>query len=107
MDCTGKAERFCVKQGVREFPGVMLVVDGEAKAFEGGHLGKPSHFERRSSSFLVHAIVDVDPRHLAMRLRRAPRETRRTERRRALDSDFVIEQEGIKLCPVPPPGIHS
>lgn len=35
MDCTGKAERFCVRQGVREFPGVMLVIDGEATPFDG------------------------------------------------------------------------
>lgn len=35
MDCTGNAERFCVRQGVREFPGVMLVVDGKATSFEG------------------------------------------------------------------------
>ena len=35
MDCTGNAERFCVRQGVREFPGVMLVIDGKATPFEG------------------------------------------------------------------------
>lgn len=35
MDCTGNAERFCVRQGVREFPGVMLVIDGNATPFEG------------------------------------------------------------------------
>lgn len=39
MDCTGKAERFCVKQGVRDFPGVMLVVDGQSRPFD-GNLGK-------------------------------------------------------------------
>lgn len=35
MDCTGKAERFCIQQGVREFPGLMLVVAGEKTVFEG------------------------------------------------------------------------
>lgn len=41
MDCTGNAERFCVRQGVREFPGVMLIIDGKATPFE-GMTGKPA-----------------------------------------------------------------
>ncbi|CAM9355383.1 unnamed protein product [Ectocarpus sp. 8 AP-2014] len=43
MDCTGKAERFCVQQGVREFPGLMLVVAGENTNFEGVADLKPLH----------------------------------------------------------------
>ncbi|CAN0409821.1 unnamed protein product, partial [Hapterophycus canaliculatus] len=43
MDCTGNAERFCVHQGVREFPGVMLVVDGKATPFEGNADAKSLH----------------------------------------------------------------
>lgn len=35
VDCSGKTERFCVNQGVREFPGVALVIDGKATAFDG------------------------------------------------------------------------
>lgn len=42
MDCTGNAERFCVQQGVREFPGVMLVVAGKATPF-GGNPGEYMH----------------------------------------------------------------
>lgn len=40
MDCTGTAERFCVRQGVREFPGVMLVIDGKAIPFDGETIGE-------------------------------------------------------------------
>ena len=35
VDCSGSTEKFCVSQGVREFPGVALVIDGKATSFDG------------------------------------------------------------------------
>lgn len=35
VDCSGKAERFCVRQGVQEFPGVMIAIDGKTTHFDG------------------------------------------------------------------------
>lgn len=42
VDCTGKSERFCAQQGVRELPGVMLVIDGKVTPFNGS-IGEYCH----------------------------------------------------------------
>ena len=51
VDCSGNTERFCVSQGVREFPGVALVIDGKATAFD-GNTGERFSFSAFSPFFL-------------------------------------------------------
>lgn len=50
VDCSGKAERFCVKQGVKEFPGVMIAIDGKMTNLD-GKLGGSHVAPRRRASF--------------------------------------------------------